>query len=109
MHESFMAYMWKRTICMTQFLPFTIWVLEMKLRLYQAWQQVNHLTDSEKHFLKYLAGLGMGLTAKCPPKMHGALGSRLSNTKQREKSKYLAHRKQNIPLRNYYAKLHKDL
>lgn len=63
-----------------------------------AFNPLNHLTDSEKHFLKYLAGLGMGLTGRCPPKMHGALGSRLSNTKQREKSKYLAHRKQNISL-----------
>lgn len=27
---------------------------------------LNHLTDSEKHFLKYLAGLGIGLTGTVP-------------------------------------------
>lgn len=27
---------------------------------------LNHLTDSEKHFLKYLAGLGVGLTGTVP-------------------------------------------
>lgn len=31
-----------------------------------AFNPLNHLTDSEKHFLKYLAGLGMGLTGTVP-------------------------------------------
>lgn len=61
-----------------------------------AFNPVNHLPDSHKHFLKYPAGLGTGLTSTVLAFHAWGPGSCLSTTKQTEKGKDPADRKQHI-------------